>query len=147
MVQGWPSSFSTTLVQSEFITQQVDNQIMAGFGSTQPAGELVDHEPGGDVGGVDRGFGGTRAGLGLGLLEQRRRVVLSGPRGGGGEDAYRFAQHATVAPELAAVANGSPDGGAGGDAVDAAEHCFAGGLVGSEAGGDLRDGDLGIDSA
>ena len=70
-------------------------------------------------------------------MEQRAGVVLSGRRIGGSEDSHRFAQHAAVAPELAAVADGSPDDRAGGDAVDAAEECFADGQVGTEPGCDL----------
>ena len=134
-------------LDDQFITEQVENQIGVGFDSPQPAGELVDHQSGSDVGGVDRGFGGTRSGLGFGLVEQRRGVVLSGHRVGSGEDSHRFAQHAAVAPELATVADGSPDGGAVGDAVDAAEDCFADTQVRAEPGGDLRDGDLGIEGA
>ena len=133
------------LLKCQFITHQIQNQIRAMFDIPQPAGELVDHQSGGDVGGEDRGFGGTGTGLCFGLVEQRGGVVFFGGWIGGGEDAHRFAQHAAVAPELAAVADGSPDGGAGGDGVDAAEDCFADGQIRAEPGCDRGDGDLGIE--
>ena len=78
-------------------------------------------------------------------MEQRAGVVLSGRGVGSSQDSHRFTQHAAVAPELAAVADGSPDGGAGGDGVDAAEDCFADGQIRAEPGCDRGDGDLGIE--
>ena len=60
------------------------------------------HETGGEVGRVDRAAGGALTGLRFGRVEQRGGVVVAADGVGGGQDPKDFAQHAAVAPELAA---------------------------------------------
>ena len=125
--------------------QQVESYVGITGDLSQPAGELVEHEASGDVGGVDCGFGGAGAGLGFGLGEEGGGVVLLGGGVGGGEDAEDFAAHAGVGPEEVAVLDSTPNGGAGGDGVDAAEEGFAGVEGGAVAVGDNGDCDVRID--
>ena len=125
--------------------QQVECHIGIAGDRSQPAGELVEHEAGGDVGGVEGGLGGAGAGLGFLLGEEGGGVVLLRGGVGGGEDSEDFAAQAGVGPEEVAVLEGAPDGAPGGDGVDAAEDGFAGVEVGAVAVRDHGDCDVRID--
>ena len=59
------------------------------------------HQPGSDVGRVDRAVGRAAAGLGLGLPKQRRRVMPAAVCVSRGQDADDLSQHAAVAPKTA----------------------------------------------
>ncbi len=89
--------------------------------SAEPAGELVQHQAGGDLGGVDRAPGGAAAGLGLGLREQGPGIMLPPLLLGDRQHPDHFPQHSPIDPAAATVLHRPPDRCATGDAVDAAE--------------------------
>ncbi len=62
----------------------------------------MQHQAGGDAGGVDRAASSALALLGLGLLKQCRWVVLTASVVGDAENSHGFAEHSAVGPELAA---------------------------------------------
>jgi len=91
----------------------------------EPAGELVQHQAGGDAGRINRAARRAAALLRLVLWEKGCLVVLPTMCVGGREHADDFAQHATVGPEAAAALGAAPNGAAGRDRVDAAKHRIA----------------------
>ena len=60
------------------VGQQVQRGVAGDWQPTQPARELVEHQPGGDAGRIDRALGRAGPGLSLGLGEKRRGVVAAG---------------------------------------------------------------------
>ncbi len=106
----------------------------------------MEHQRGGEVGGVDGGLGGAGAGLGFLLGEQGGGVVGLGFFGGGGEDSDDFSEHSAVGPELGFLFDGSPDGGAGADRIHTAERCFANVVVRAVAVEDRENLDVGVDA-
>lgn len=69
----------------------------------------MEHEPGGDVGRVDRTVSRTAAGMGLRLPKQGRRIMTTACVVGHNEHADYFSKHPTVGPEPATGAYRSPN--------------------------------------
>ena len=105
--------------------QEIQRRIAVHRHPAQPASELVDHEPGGNRGGIDRAAGGAAADLGFGLPEERRRVMLPADVVGHGEHADHLRQHPAVSPETTPCALPTPDRGTGVDRVHRAKHGLA----------------------
>ena len=63
--------------RAEFAGEQVQREIAVNRLTAKPAGELMQHEPGGDVGGVVRRTSGTASRFGFGLIEERRGVMVA----------------------------------------------------------------------
>src|SRR6185369_10339122 len=94
------------LSDHEFISEQTERQVRLYWYGAEPASELVEHEAGGDVGGVDGAAGRAAAGL----VEEGGGVMSAAGFFGDGQNADDFAEHAAVGPEAAEIAGGAPDG-------------------------------------
>ena len=129
----------------EFTRQQVQREVPVNWDLPEPAGELVQHETGREVGGVDGAAGGAGTGLSFGLFEERRGVMIATARIGGTQDAKDFAQHAAVAPEGARLVDGAPDRGPCGNRIHAAEDRLASLLARAKPVGNGGHCDRGVD--
>ncbi len=132
------------LERAEFAGEQVQREIAINGLAAEPAGELMQHESGRDVGSVDRRARGTAAWFGFGLVEQRRSVMVAVRRVCHGQDSHDLAQHSAVGPEVARRGHRFPDRRARGDRIDAAEDRFADLLLRPKAVLDRLDLDGGI---
>lgn len=111
--------------RAEFTGKQVQREIAVNGLAAEPASELMQHESGCDVGGVDRRARGAAAWFGFSLVEQSRGVMVAIRGVRHGQDAHDLAQHSAVGPEAAHRGHRFPNRRACGDRIDAAEGCFA----------------------